>query len=77
MTDHLAPRNIDYCESCGDQSDDLVTVRRLYLAAGVSPLEADGAIATGGDDVLERVEGTERWCFPCRTMYPHETVVDA
>lgn len=50
------------CESCAREDDDLVAVRRMY----VTPESWD----------TERKEKTldevEVWCFPCRSMYPHE-----
>lgn len=54
------------CESCGAEAIDLVVVHRLY----VTPEAWD----TPGR--VDRVEATERWCFPCRTMYPHTVVAD-
>lgn len=52
------------CESCGDEAVEVVTVRRLYLvpATDTDPQRYDHA------DV------EERWCFVCRTHYPHEVV---
>ena len=52
------------CGSCGDQRDDLVAVRRLY----VTPESWD----TAGS--VDRIDEIEWWCFPCRTHYPHEAV---
>jgi hypothetical protein len=53
----------DTCDSCGASSDDLVAVHRLY----VTPESWD----TEGK--VDKVDEVERWCFPCRTHYPHET----
>ena len=50
------------CDSCGDATEDLVEVRRLY----VTPADWDRE-----REVTPAAE-TELWCFPCRTMYPHE-----
>jgi hypothetical protein len=50
------------CESCGAEATDLVVVHRLY----VTPESWDT------QRQVRRVEEVERWCFPCRTMYPHE-----
>lgn len=50
------------CDSCGDEVADLVAVRRVYL----TPETWDTA---GRSETLDEVE---RWCFPCRTHYPHE-----
>jgi len=55
------------CASCGDRSDALVAVHRLY----VTPESWD----TPGR--VDRLEEVERWCFPCRTHYPHEAVTAA
>lgn len=67
----------DACDSCGDRADDLVAVRRLYVAPGVSPLEADRLLgADEPSDGIRRADDIERWCFPCRTMYPHEAATD-
>jgi hypothetical protein len=54
----------DACDSCGDVGTDLVEVRRIYL----TPETWD----TAGRS--ETVDEVERWCFPCRTHYPHEPV---
>lgn len=52
------------CESCGRDDEDLVAVRRVY----VTPETWDAA---GSSKTMPDVEV---WCFPCRTMYPHEVV---
>jgi hypothetical protein len=52
------------CESCGREDDDLVAVRRIY----VTPESWD---TPGSSKTMPDVEV---WCFPCRTMYPHEPV---
>jgi hypothetical protein len=52
------------CDSCGDDAVDVVAVRRAYVTPGAWDTEAKV-------DVLDDVE---RWCFPCRTHYPHELV---
>lgn len=52
------------CDSCGGPADDLVEVHRLYVTP--ESWDTEGSVT--------RVEETERWCFPCRTHYPHETV---
>ena len=53
------------CESCGRDDEVVVLVRRVYLTPE-------------SWDTPERVEvaGEERWCFVCRTHYPHEVVED-
>jgi len=50
------------CESCAREDEDLIAVRRIYLTP-------DTWDTTGSSTV---VPGVELWCFPCRTMYPHE-----
>ena len=52
------------CESCGRDEDDLVEVHRVY----VTPETWD---QPGKADVVDE---TERWCFVCRTHYPHQDV---
>ena len=52
------------CDSCGHDSDVLVTVRRVY----VTPESWDTP------ERVEIVPGEEHWCFACRTHYPHEVV---
>jgi hypothetical protein len=55
------------CESCGRDADDLETVHRIYL----TPETWDQA------EKAQRVDEPERWCFPCRTHYPHEEAAGA
>jgi hypothetical protein len=50
------------CDSCGDEVTDLVAVRRVYL----TPADWDR------EEKVEVVEDAERWCWPCRTHYPHQ-----
>ena len=50
------------CDSCGDVCDDVVPVHRAYVTPAAWDTEEKV-------DVLDEVE---RWCFPCRTHYPHE-----
>ena len=50
------------CDSCGAQADDLAAVRRVY----VTPAAWDT------DEKVEVLEEVERWCFPCRSQYPHQ-----
>ena len=50
------------CESCGAPADDLVAVHRVYVTLAAWDTEEKV-------DVLDEVE---RWCFPCRTQYPHQ-----
>ena len=50
------------CESCGVEGDALAPVRRTY----VTPESWD----TPG--VSRTLDEIERWCFACRSHYPHE-----
>jgi hypothetical protein len=52
------------CDSCGIEDQEVVSVRRVY----VTPEAWD----TPGK--VEVVDEVERWCFPCRTHYPHEEI---
>ena len=52
------------CESCGSDAGDLEAVHRVY----VTPESWD----TEGK--VEVVAEEERWCFSCRTHYPHQPV---
>lgn len=49
------------CHSCGAADEELVVVRRLYLTPESWDAEAE-----------VRVADFERWCFVCRTLYPHQ-----
>lgn len=50
------------CESCGAESGDLAPVRRVY----VTPAAWDT------EERVDVVDDVERWCFPCRSLYPHQ-----
>jgi hypothetical protein len=52
------------CDSCGAPASELAEVRRVY----VTPEAWDRAGKVEVDDEVER------WCFPCRTHYPHQPV---
>jgi len=52
------------CESCGRDDSDIVEVHRVY----VTPEAWDT------EEKAEVQPGVERWCFSCRTHYPHEVV---
>jgi hypothetical protein len=54
--------NTEHCENCDRQDDDLVVVNRLYVVPE--------AWDTAGS--VTKVDATERWCFSCRSLYPHE-----
>jgi len=59
------------CDSCGDASDMLVGVHRIYLRPAASGLsDAVGEQAVHADVMTE----IEQWCFPCRAHYPHEVL---
>lgn len=50
------------CDSCGADARDLAPVRRVY----VTPEAWDT------DEKIDVIDEIERWCFPCRTHYPHQ-----
>jgi hypothetical protein len=50
------------CESCGATADDLIAVHRVYVTPEAWDTE-------GKVDVVDEVE---LWCFPCRSLYPHQ-----
>ena len=52
------------CDNCDRDDDELIVVHRLYVV----PESWD----TAGS--VTKVDETERWCFSCRSMYPHELV---
>ena len=52
------------CASCGSDATDLVAVHRVY----VTPADWDR------EEKVEVVDDVERWCWPCRTHYPHQEV---
>ncbi|HEX4866529.1 MAG TPA: hypothetical protein VFV32_02780 [Acidimicrobiales bacterium] len=54
------------CDSCGAESDDLLAVHRVYVTPEAWDTE-------GRVDVVDDVE---RWCYPCRTHYPHQEVAE-
>ncbi|MFP3901816.1 MAG: hypothetical protein ACLFXM_13255 [Acidimicrobiia bacterium] len=55
-------RTTGICDSCGAPADDLAPVRRVY----VTPAAWDA------EERVDVVDGTERWCSPCRANYPHQ-----
>lgn len=59
MADHR-----ELCQSCGGADEALVVVRRIYVTPA----------AEGQPERHRVVDERERWCFPCRTHYPHEVV---
>ncbi|HEY3143547.1 MAG TPA: hypothetical protein VGJ86_20595 [Acidimicrobiales bacterium] len=52
------------CTSCGATDEELVAIRRVY----VTPEAWDT------EERVDVVDEIERWCFPCRTHYPHQPV---
>ena len=54
------------CESCGHDTDDLASVQRIYL------VDAE----TAGEPRTTVLDDIELWCFPCRSLYPHRSVVE-
>jgi len=50
------------CESCGADADDLDAVHRVYVTAA----------AWDTEERVDVVDQVERWCFPCRSQYPHQ-----
>ena len=58
------------CGSCGDETEDLVHVRRLYILT--TPRDE---LDVGVEGVTpEMTEGDlEWWCEVCRIHYPHRT----
>ena len=58
------------CESCGATAagdDDLVPVHRVYVTPAAWDTEHT-------EEKVEVVDEVERWCFPCRTLYPHQEI---
>ena len=54
----------DHCDSCGDDGVEVVAVRRRYVVP--ESWDTEGSVTES--------EETERWCYPCRTHYPHTEV---
>ena len=52
------------CDSCGRDEDDLVEVHRVYVTPETWDTEGK----------VEVVDEVERWCFVCRSHYPHQPV---
>ena len=50
------------CDSCGSEAEEVVAVHRVYVTPEAWDTE-------GKVEVQDEVE---RWCFPCRTHYPHQ-----
>jgi hypothetical protein len=56
--------DVGRCDSCGDDPVEVVAVHRAYVTPEAWDTE-------GKVEVLDEVE---RWCFPCRTSYPHQEI---
>ena len=52
------------CDSCGRDDEDVTEVVRVYVVPESWDQERQ----------VTEAEGTERWCFPCLTHYPHRVV---
>ena len=64
-----SPAEVTTCDSCGAAADDVAPVHRVYVTPGAwDPTCPDHA----ADDTVEVVDEVERWCFPCRSQYPHQ-----
>lgn len=55
------------CDNCDREDSDVVLVHRVYVVPE--------AWDTPGSRT--RVEAPERWCFSCRSIYPHELAGEA
>ncbi len=55
---------IGTCDSCGSEAVEVHRVHRAY----VTPEAWDT------EERIDIVEDVERWCYPCRTHYPHQEV---
>ena len=66
VTSGASPQSPRSCESCAAPDDDLEPVHRVYVSVDRHPTEGDGS---GAFTVVDEVE---HWCFPCRSVYPHE-----
>lgn len=61
----------EHCHSCGDTSDGLVGVRRLYVMTPEPAFGAELAVTPGAEPVV--IPGDDEvWCEVCRIHYPHE-----
>ena len=52
------------CDSCGRVDEDVTEVVRVYVVPESWDQERQ----------VTEAEGTEQWCFPCLTHYPHRVV---
>jgi hypothetical protein len=63
-----SPAEETVCDSCGAPADDVARVRRVYVTPGGWDLAGDEP----ADDRVEVLDEVEAWCFPCRSLYPHQ-----
>jgi hypothetical protein len=54
--------DVGRCDSCGSEGVEILSVHRVYVTPEAWDTE-------GKVEVQHEVE---RWCFPCRTHYPHQ-----
>jgi hypothetical protein len=54
--------DVGHCDSCGDDAVEVVALHRIYLTPE----------AWDQEEKVEVLDEVERWCFPCRTSYPHQ-----
>jgi hypothetical protein len=52
------------CDSCGREDEEVTEVVRVYVVPESWDRERQ----------VTEAEGTEQWCFPCLTHYPHRVV---
>jgi len=52
---------IGTCDSCGSEAIEVRRVQRAYVTPEAWDTEGK----------VEVVTEVERWCYPCRTHYPH------
>ena len=52
------------CDSCGreEPAADVLALHRVYVTPGAWDVE----------EKIEVETDVERWCFPCRSSYPHQ-----
>ena len=50
------------CDNCAREDDELEPVKRMYVVP--ESWDTPGSVST--------LDEVERWCFSCRTQYPHE-----
>ena len=63
MTDTGPAASVGGCDSCGDTDVEVIEVTRLYVTP--EAWDTEGSVT--------EADGTEHWCYPCRTHYPHVT----